>query len=202
MRRRIIVFLALSGFLAGGLLAWGRCRLVPPLREAEQETSRPRVQETEALVEAQAERNTTPVRGAEPAPHRDFRSAQGEPFSRSDLEASRTKPIDSFTGKQEEVVFDPGTIHPAVGDMAKRAQEIVEDLDKRTLEAAGKILEALPFVEIRPEKAELRPSGDGIKLTITVDPEDISFGKKHRNETAPSEKATSQDDGKEEKPGQ
>ena len=58
------------------------------------------------------------------------------------------------------------------------------------------------FVEIHPEKAELRPSGDGVKLTITVDPEDISFGKKHRNETTPSEKAASEDDREERKPGQ
>lgn len=199
MRRRTIAFLALSSFLAGGLLAWGRSRLTIPLREVEQETSN---LGAEVLVEAQEERNATPVRGAEPAPRRDFRPAQGEPFSRGDLEASRTRPGDNFTGKQDEVVFDPGTIHPAVGDMVKQAREIVEDLDKRTLEATEKILETIPFVEIHPEKAELRPSGDGVKLTITVDPEDISFGKKHRNETASSEKAASEDDREERKPGQ
>ncbi len=199
MRRRTIAFLALSSFLAGGLLAWGRSRLTIPLREVEQETSN---LGAEVLVEAQEERNATPVRGAEPAPRRDFRPAQGEPFSRGDLEASRTRPGDNFTGKQDEVVFDPGTIHPAVGDMVKQAREIVEDLDKRTLEATEKILETIPFVEIHPEKAELRPSGDGVKLTITVDPEDISFGKKHRNETASSEKVASEDDREERKPGQ
>ena len=202
MRRRTIAFLALSGFLAGGLLAWGRGRLTTPLREVEQEIFNLGVGEAEVLVEAQAERIAAPVRGAEPSPRRDFRPAQGEPFSRGDLEDSRVKPGGTFTGKQDEVVFDPGTIHPAVGDMVKQAREVVEDLDKRTLEATERILETIPFVEIHPEKAELRPSGDGVKLTITVDPEDISFGKKHRNETAPSEKAASEDDREERKPGQ
>ena len=202
MRRRTIAFLALSGFLAGGLLAWGRGRLTTPLREVEQEIFNLEVGEAEVLVEAQTERIATPVRGAEPSPRRDFRPAQGEPFSRGDLEDSRVKPGGTFTGKQDEVVFDPGTIHPAVGDMVKQAREVVEDLDKRTLEATEKILETIPFVEIHPEKAELRPSGDGVKLTITVDPEDISFGKKHRNETASSEKVASEDDREERKPGQ
>lgn len=202
MRRRTIAFLALSGFLAGGLLAWGRGRLTTPLREVEQETFNPGVGEVEVLVEAQAERIAAPVRGAEPSPRRDFRPARGEPFSRGDLEDSRAKPGDTFTGKQDEVVFDPGTIHPAVGDMVKQAREVVEDLDKRTLEVTERILETIPFVEIHPEKAELRPSGDGVKLTITVDPEDISFGKKHRNETAPPKKAASEDDREERKPGQ
>ena len=142
-----------------------------------------------------------PARSGGVAASPGFRPAQGEPFSREDLEAARTPRGDVITGKQGETVFDPASIHPAVGDMARQAKEIIEELDKRTLETTEKALGALPFVYIRPEKAELRPSGDGVKLTITVDPEDISFGAKCRDGSAPAAEASSEDDKEGQKQG-
>lgn len=200
MKRRNILFLVLALLLAVVLLAWVRSGPAPPSGVGV--TEEPESATPEAAVTAEPSRKSTapPARGGGAAPRPAFRPAQGEPFSREDLEAARTHGSCDITGKRGEAVFDPASIHPAVGDMARQAKEIVDELDKRTLETTEKVLGALPLVNIRPEKAELRPSGDGIKLTITVDPENISFGTKHRDRPAAAE-ATSKDEGERQKPG-
>ncbi|HON33654.1 MAG: hypothetical protein WBJ42_03115 [Thermovirgaceae bacterium] len=201
MKKRVVLFLVLTVLMAGMLLAWGRFGPVPHGRVVVPEDPGVKTPEVEVTAEPTPESAASPARSGGVAPGPAFRPAQGEPFSREDLEAARTPRGDVITGRQGEAVFDPASIHPAVGDMARQAKEIVEELDKRTLETTEKVLEALPFVNIRPEKAELRPSGDGVKLTITVDPEDISFGTKRRDEAAPAAEASSGDEEEGQKPG-
>jgi len=200
MKRRNILFLVLAVLLAVVLLAWVRSRPTPPGGVGVSEEPESATLETAVTAEPSRESTAPPARGGGAAPRPAFRPARGEPFSREDLEAARTHGGCDIIGKRGEAVFDPASIHPAVGDMARQAKEIVDELDKRTLETTEKVLEALPLVNIRPEKAELRPSGDGVKLTITVDPEDISFGTKRRDRPAAAE-ATSKDEGEGQKPG-
>lgn len=201
MKRRNILFLVLTVLLAGVLLAWGRFGPAPHGRVGAPEGPGVKTPEASVTAEPSPGSAVAPARSGGVAPSPGFRPAQGEPFSREDLEAARTPRGDVITGKQGEAVFDPASIHPAVGDMARQAKEIIEELDKRTLETTEKALGALPFVYIRPEKAELRPSGDGVKLTITVDPEDISFGAKCRDGSAPAAEASSEDDKEGQKQG-
>jgi len=203
MSRRTVTVFAVLVFLSGGVLGWVRFSPVTPLSEEENREIPGAVSpEMDGLPKAD-ERMWAPPGGREEAPEKhDFRPATGEPFSRSDLEASQTRSCDIIPERSERAVFDPGTIHPAVGDVAEQAREMVEDLDRRTLENTKKVLEAIPFVEIIPEKAELRPSGDGVKLTITVDPQNISFGGKARNAGTPAEETASGDEGLQEEQAQ
>ena len=197
MKKRTVAVIAAIVFLMGVYIAWIRSgpSVTGPQVPAE-------VRDV-AVPEPAADRDpVSSVEKAAPAgkPEStavyDFRPVEGEPFSRSDLEASRV-PAKEITGRTEPAVLDLGTIHPAVKETAEQAKEIVEDLDKRTLEATKKVLESIPFVDILPEKAELRPSGDGVKLTITVDPQNISFGKKTREGSSAPEDVSSMDDGRE-----
>ena len=199
MSRRTVIIFALLIFLAGGVLGWVRFSPMTPLPEEENREIQGAVYPEMDGAPKTDERMRASPGGREEVPVKhDFRPAAGEPFSRSDLEASQTGPGEIILERSERAVFDPGTIHPAVGVVAEQAREIIEDLDRRTLESTKKVLEAIPFVEILPEKAELRPSGDGVKLTITVDPQNISFGGKARNGGTPLEEEVSGDEGPQE----
>lgn len=110
----------------------------------------------------------------------DFSPASGEPFSRTDLESVK-KPLTVIVPKKSgDEVFDITTIHPIVKKTADQVREMVEEFDRKTLDATRKALKKLPILDIRPDKAELRPSGDGIKLTLTMDPEDIGLKREER----------------------
>jgi hypothetical protein len=195
MKKRTVTVIAVMFFLTGVFFAWSRFgpSLTGPSEPVEvREIAVPKP-ETEHLAGTAGEK-AVPARKPESTPGFDFRPAEGEPFSQSDLEGSRMPAQEITPRGSEPAVFDLGTIHPVVRETAEQAKEIVEDLDRKTLETTKKVLDSIPFVEIKPEKAELRPSGDGVKLTITVDPQNISFGKKSRGETASPDNVSSEDD--------
>ena len=114
----------------------------------------------------------------------EFCPVSGETFSQADLE-SIEKPATVIVPKNSgDEVFDLGTIHPIVKKTADQALEMVEEFDRRTLDVTRNALKKLPILDIRPDRAELRPDGDGIKLTLTMDPEDIGLKREEQGASA------------------
>ncbi|GAB6280154.1 MAG: hypothetical protein STSR0007_02080 [Thermovirga sp.] len=105
----------------------------------------------------------------------EFRPVSGEPFSKSDLESVEDPSTVIVPKKSGDEVFDISTIHPIVGKTADQVLEMIEEFDSRTLDVTREALKKVPILDIHPDKAELRPTGDGIKLTLTMDPEDIGL---------------------------
>ncbi|MDO9509547.1 MAG: hypothetical protein Q7I97_09485 [Thermovirgaceae bacterium] len=188
MKRKIIALIAVLALMSGGLWAF--------IRSPQEKRPVPGAASDRGIFEASPEEKNQAagapsVRQTETDETWQFRSVEGEPFSRSDLEGIKPASSGTVSEKSGPAVFDLGTIHPVVKKTAEQARELVGELDRKTLDATTKVLEKIPLVDIRPDKAELRPSGDGLKLTLTMDPEDIRFGKKQQ--TAPEGKITSED---------
>lgn len=114
----------------------------------------------------------------------EFCPVSGKPFSQADLESLEDPATAIVPKKSGDEVFDIRTIHPIVKKTADQVLEMVEKFDRRTLDATRKALKKVPILNIRPDKAELRPTGDGVKLTLTMDPEDIGFNRKEQGASA------------------
>ena len=188
MTRKIIAFVAVLALLSGGL--WALTRSAQVERPSPESVAEPDIFEVSPEEKIKAE-VAPPVRKKETGATWQFRSAEGEPFSRSDLDGIKPASSGIISEKPGAAVFDLGTIHPVVKKTADQARELVEEFDRKTLDTTTRVLQKIPLVDIRPDKAELRPSGDGLKLTLTMDPEDISFGKKQR--TTSDDKPASND---------
>ncbi|HPK42625.1 MAG TPA: hypothetical protein PK877_03905, partial [Synergistales bacterium] len=88
MKRRNILFLVLTVLLAGVLLAWGRFGPAPYGRVGAPEDPGVKIPEASVTAEPSPGSAVAPARSGGVAPSPGFRPAQGEPFSREDLEAA------------------------------------------------------------------------------------------------------------------
>jgi hypothetical protein len=70
------------------------------------------------------------------------------------------------------------SLDPKVREVIEDTEEMVEEFDGKTLEVTAEILEAVPFLNLKPEKAEIRPEGGGAKLFIELSPEALGIGGK------------------------
>lgn len=89
--------------------------------------------------------------------------------------AGRTDPrsvAEELNDNGEDAVYKPPRI---VADIAEQLQEIVETMDSSTLRLTKGVLEKAPFLELTPEKAELRPSGGGVTLRVTIPADSIAL---------------------------
>lgn len=114
----------------------------------------------------------------------------GKAFDDADLEWVRSKtggkPVVS---EDEKDIMD--SLDPRLKKAVEEAGDFVEEVDEKTLDITSDILEVVPFLNLKPEKAEIRPNGGGATLTIELSPEalGINTGKKTAPETASSDEA-------------
>jgi hypothetical protein len=60
-----------------------------------------------------------------------------------------------------------------LGDVYRGTKRFVDKVDETTLNASRKALGSVA----KPDKATLRPSGDGVKLHLEIPPETVKFGR-------------------------
>jgi len=104
----------------------------------------------------------------------------GVPFSETDLEWVRRKSpgIQTVSSDQNQGKDIMDSLDPKVREVIEDTEEMVEEFDGKTLEVTAEILEAIPFLNLKPEKAEIRPEGGGAKLFIELSPEALGIGGK------------------------
>lgn len=69
--------------------------------------------------------------------------------------------------------FDSSDIPPRIRDIADQLMDLKTDLDDSALDTVNSALGHLPLVEVKADSAELRPSGDGIRLKVNIPAENI-----------------------------
>jgi hypothetical protein len=77
------------------------------------------------------------------------------------------------SGEEDASVFDSSDIPPKIRDIAEQLIELKEDFDYSTLKTVNKALENVPYVDMEADDAELRPTGDGVKLKINIPTDNI-----------------------------
>ena len=97
--------------------------------------------------------------------------AEGESFLPKDTSLS----VEALNAQQkkgrDEKGFDGGK--GLIGDIYRGGKRLVDSMDAATLDATRRILGSVA----RPEKAKLRPSGDGVRLNIEIPPETVKIGR-------------------------
>ncbi|MFP4482971.1 MAG: hypothetical protein ACLFN0_09300 [Thermovirgaceae bacterium] len=123
----------------------------------------------------------------------------GKPFDEVDLEWVRLRSPGGQVVSQDKEKNIMDSLDPGVRKVIEETGEVVEEIDEKTLEVTSEILDAVPFLNLKPEKAEIRPGGGGAKLTIELSPEALGIGKKQdKAQTEPaSSDVTSPDQGQE-----
>lgn len=82
--------------------------------------------------------------------------------------------LESMNDSQEEqTAFDSSDIPPKIRDVAEQLIELKEDFDDSTLKTVNKVLDNVPYVDMEADNAELRPTGDGVKLKINIPSDSI-----------------------------
>jgi hypothetical protein len=109
----------------------------------------------------------------------------GEPFDGTDLEWVRLRSPEAHvvSGDTERDIMD--SLDPKVRKVIEETKGVVDEIDEKTLDVTAEILEAVPFLNLKPEKAEVRPDDGGATLSIELSPEALGIGKKEK--TSPSE---------------
>ncbi|MBN1333836.1 MAG: hypothetical protein JW971_08720 [Synergistales bacterium] len=69
--------------------------------------------------------------------------------------------------------FDSSDIPPRIRNIADQLMDLKTDLDDSALDTVNSALGHLPLVEVKADSAELRPSGDGIRLKVNIPAENI-----------------------------
>lgn len=111
----------------------------------------------------------------------------GEPFDEADLEWVRLRSPEAHvvSGDTERDIMD--SLDPKIGKVIEETKGIVDEIDEKALDVTAEILEAVPFLNLKPEKAEIRPDDGGATLSIELSPEALGIGKKEK--TSPSEES-------------
>ncbi len=97
-------------------------------------------------------------------------SAEGESFLPRDTSLS-AKDLNAQQQARTEKEFDGGK--GIIGDIYRGGKRLVDSMDAATLDATRRVLGSVA----RPEKAKLRPSGDGVRLKIDIPPESVKIGR-------------------------
>lgn len=97
-------------------------------------------------------------------------SAEGESFLPRDTSLS-AKDLNAQQQGRTEKEFDGGK--GIIGDIYRGGKRLVDSMDAATLDATRRVLGSVA----RPEKAKLRPSGDGVRLNIEIPPESVKIGR-------------------------
>ena len=77
------------------------------------------------------------------------------------------------TAVRDSTSFDSSDIPPRIKDMAEQLIDLKNELDDSTLQTVNSALGHLPIVDVKADNAELRPSGDGIRLKVNIPVENI-----------------------------
>jgi hypothetical protein len=104
----------------------------------------------------------------------------GEPFDEADLEWVRTRSQEAYavSGDTERDITD--SLDPKVRKVIEKTKGVVDEIDEKALDVTAEILEAVPFLNLKPEKAEIRPDDGGATLSIELSPEALGIGKKEK----------------------
>lgn len=115
----------------------------------------------------------------------------GEPFDEADLEWVRTRSPEAHavSGDTERDIMD--SLDPKVRKVIEKTKGVVDEIDEKTLDVTSEILETVPFLKLKPEKAEIRPDDGGATLSIELSPEALGIGKKEK--TSPSVEGRGED---------
>ena len=97
-------------------------------------------------------------------------SAEGESFLPEDTSLSAAD-LNAQQKGGDKKVFDGG--RGLIGDIYRGGKRILDSMDAATLDATRRVLGGVA----RPEKAKLRPSGDGVRLNIEIPPESVRIGR-------------------------
>lgn len=135
--------------------------------------------------EVKAAQKVPPARPEEDAMEIDVTPAgTGEVFGRGDLELVRKGSTGAIAGTEREKPDITDSLDPRLKEALKKAEGLVDDFDEKTLEVTAEVLEEIPFLNLKPEKAELRPEGGGVELSIELSPEALGIGKKQGGNTS------------------
>lgn len=77
------------------------------------------------------------------------------------------------TSGMDSTSFDSSHIPPRIKNMAEQLIDLKNELDDSTLQSVNSTLGHIPIVEVKADSAVLRPSGDGIRLTVNIPAENI-----------------------------
>jgi hypothetical protein len=102
----------------------------------------------------------------------------GEVFGDGDLELVRAGSAAGITDSEREKPDITDSLDPRLKEALEKAEGLVDDFDEKTLEVTAEVLEEIPFLNLKPEKAELRPGGGGVELSIELSPEALGIGGK------------------------
>jgi hypothetical protein len=177
-------------------------RKAPTVPEEERASPPPAGSETTSSG-TEAPRNGTPVKGAT-----GVQEKRGPSPSLSDTGSLRITAPSGFdvgpagrtdlrdvaadvNGGGKEEGYTPPRI---VADVAEQLRKIVEEVDASTLRVTRDVLEEVPFLNLTPEKAELRPSGDGVNLKVVIPADTIAL--KGKTKPVSSEQVLSKDEKK------
>ncbi|MCR5346554.1 MAG: hypothetical protein K6E38_02160 [Fretibacterium sp.] len=100
-------------------------------------------------------------------------SSEGETFLPRDTSLSAEDLNAQLKGEKSKKGkgFDGGK--GLIGDIYRGGKRLLDSMDATTLDAAQRVLGNVA----RPEKAKLRPSGDGVRLKIEIPPETVKIGR-------------------------
>jgi len=84
------------------------------------------------------------------------------------LPAHETAVPYEMESEEDASAFDSGDIPPKVREIAEQLIELKDDFDDSTLKTVNKALDNVPYVDMEADDAELRPTGDGVKLKINI----------------------------------
>jgi hypothetical protein len=214
-KKKALLLLVLSALLVGvlfGIQAMDRGKIdektpsVQPAAETGEEApagGKPTEGTTPEVKPAQKEPRARPEKGVMEI--KVTPAGTGEVFGDGDLELVRARSADRIKDPEREKPDITDSLDPRLKEALEKAEGLVDDFDEKTLEVTAEVLEEIPFLNLKPEKAELRPGGGGVELSIELSPEALGIGEKqHGNppegaspdeaETSPSEGPDSEDE--------
>lgn len=185
-KNKTIAFLALFSLAAGvviGLYAMGqwksRDERTATVKPVEPPAPEPDVQEESA--EADVHQAKPAANASRAAPDRGAVTMEitpagtGKAFDAGDMELVRAGSSGEAPGPQDKKADIVDSLDPRLKEAMGKAGKFVDDFDEKTLEVTTEVLEEIPFLNLEPEKARLRPSGGGAELYIELSPEALGI---------------------------
>lgn len=72
------------------------------------------------------------------------------------------------SGNEEVYFLESQDIPPRIRDLADQLVDLKNSFDESTLDSVNSVLKEVPLVDLEADRAEIRPSGDGVTLRINI----------------------------------
>ena len=72
------------------------------------------------------------------------------------------------SGNEGSYFLESQDIPPRIRELADQLVDLKNSFDKSTLDSVNSLLKEVPLVDLEADRAEIRPSGDGVSLRINI----------------------------------